>query len=229
MRVSHVATLAILLSLATPCAGHGQGSDSVITVNMQRTARLSPDRVVAYVSLEATAETAREAVARIGGLVKTVGDALRNASGVQVGAPAMASVGDNPALRGYPPGQVPTSRTARASIKLTATRTDALVQAGAIAIDAGARAISGITGESSQADSARLALVREAVAAARDEASTLARELGGRLGPVLGVGTTSGPVFPQTQMVQFDGYGGSMPLSDVQVSLNVNVRFRLLR
>lgn len=219
-----------LLPFVTPQVVLGQGSDSVITINVQRSARLPADRVIAYVSLETTAESARDAVARLGSVVTTVVEALSRAESVQVGAPVMLSVGNNPALGGYPAAQLPMSRTARASIKLTSARSQALVQAAAIALDAGARAVSTITVESSHADSARVTLMREAVAAARDEAAALAKELGGRLGPLLGAGTTSGPMFPQAAMVQFDGgYGGSMPLSEVQVSLNVNVRFRLLR
>lgn len=219
-----------LILVTAPMPVASQTSDSVITINVTRTARVPAERSVAYVGVEGNAESAQEAVARATSVMKSVVETLRRTGLVEIGAPMTMTVGDNPALRGYPAGQLPPSRVARAVVRVVASRPEALVQAVAVAIDNGAKGASSTAFESSAADSARLAVLKEAVAAGRQEAEVLAREMGGRLGALLGMGTGGGGPFSQPGMVNFDGPHGSTPQpSEVLVTVTLNLRYRLVR
>ena len=204
MLIKPLMRVALLLCIA-PLPALGQGSDSVVSVNMFRTASVPAQRVVAYVSVEGTAETAREAINRATAAMAPILTALRSVGRVELGAPRIVSVGENPALRGYPAGQLPLSRVARSVLRIQALRPDVLMEAIAAALDAGAKNVSTLTFESMTADSTRRELLKEATTAARLEAEVLARELGGRLGALLGAGTTSPGPFQQPVTITFDG------------------------
>lgn len=218
-----------LILISAPMPLTGQTSDSVITINLTRTARVPAERSEAYIGVEGQAETAQESVARATTVMNSVVDTLRRTGLVEIGAPMAMMVGDNPALRGYPAGQLPPSRVARVVVRVVAARPEALVEAVAVAIDGGAKGVSSFTFESSAADSVRRAMLKEALAAGRLEAELLAREMGGRLGALLGMGTGGGGSFSQPGMVNFEGVYGTPQSTEVQVTVTLNLRYRLER
>lgn len=222
-----VVRLATVVSLAASRLG-AQGSDSVVSVNLNRTTSVPSHRAIAYVSTEGNAESARDAITRANTALATVVTALQRVTGVSVGTPRIMSVGDNPALRGYPAAQMPTPRVARAIVRIEAQRPEALMEAIAAALDAGAKAASTLTFESLSADSARRTLLREATAEAHREAEILAQALGGRLGPLLGAGSNAQGPWQQQTTLNFEGVYGQPQPAEVQVNVSVSLRYRLL-
>lgn len=173
-----------LALLLVPASLQGQVTrDSVITVNTMRSVRVSADRASLFVSVEGTAETAREAVSRAEAKLAAVTAALRSVrDGVEIGAPVTFSVGSTMSVRGYPGPAAAPSLTARSAIRVQVSRLSQLAPAVAAAIDAGAAGASTITFESTAADSVRRVFVVEALADARREAEAIAAGLGGRVG-----------------------------------------------
>lgn len=229
--VRHLAVPCVLLAaLTTPSPARSQAIDSVIMINITRTARLPANRVVAYVGVDGRAETAVDALVRSTTTMQRVIEALGRARQVQMGRPETHSLGDNPATRGYNPGQLPTTFIARVMVRVAAAGPDTLMRALALAIDAGARDISSLAFESDDADSARSALLREALDTGRKEAEIVARALGGRLGALLGASTSSSTPGFQSSTIVFQGpYGGMSAPTELQTTLNVGLRYRLVR
>jgi uncharacterized protein len=206
--------------------------DSVISTSVTRTARLAPDRASLFLSVEGTAETAREAVARADAKVTTVRDALsRVPAGSEVGPAVSFSVGPTQTMRGFPSPPVAPSYSARAAVRLHVARLSTLAITVAAALDAGAAQVTMPVFESSQADSVRRAIIAEAISSARRDAEAIAVGLGGRLGALVDVttsGSDRGPPVPN--VFGFDGgYSGPSIAPDVVITVTLTVRYRLVR
>jgi uncharacterized protein YggE len=220
--------LVVLLPFALPAQ---TVRDSVISVTTARTARVAPDRAAVFVSVDANAETASEAISRVEAKLESVTDALRGlGSSVESERPLTVSVGPTPSMNGYPSSAVPASSTARAVIRVTVTRMDRLAAAIGAALDAGASNATSPAYESTSSDSVRRERVAEALTAARAEAESVARALGGRLGPLVEATTSALPSFQQPTMLSFDGrFSSPTQAPEVVVMVTAMVRYRLIR
>lgn len=153
--------------------------------------RVPPDRATVMLSIEtkmASAATAASANARV---VAAVRDTLRKlgldsattTAGYHVGPHFEPMERERPRQQGY---------VARTTVRVALTRID---QVGTV-IDAGlakqATGVEGVYFEASTAEDARRAAMGDAALAARRDAESLARALGGSLGPLLSVSTASG-------------------------------------
>src|SRR3954468_17675823 len=164
---------------------HAQLRDSVITINASRTTRVIPDRASAYVMIEGTAETTADALARVETKIKAVTDALRALpSRPEVDRPVSSTVPPAAREQGYPSPSNSVQFTARAAIRVQ-SRVDQIATIASAALAAGGLQLSGLTFESSVADSVRRVKIGEAVASARVDAEALAAALGGRLGALV--------------------------------------------
>jgi uncharacterized protein YggE len=225
----------LLALIALPLALQAQTAprDSVISVNASRTTRMMADRATFYVTIEGTAETANDALARVDTKVKAVSEALK-AYGNRVTAEAAIGygVGPTPAPQGYPGNASPPSNLARSVIRVNLNGgVDQLSRVISVALGAGASNTSPAQFEASGVDAARRARIAELVATARADAESLAAALGGKLGALVDVSTTGGQSFQQQPTLAFDQrYGpGQTYAPEVQISTNVTVRYRLIR
>jgi uncharacterized protein YggE len=225
--------LFFLLALPLTLQAQVVSRDSVISVNASRLTRLTADRATFYVTIEGTAETANDAVARVETKVKAVGDALKGfGNRVTVDAPIGYTVGPTPAPQGYPGVASPPSNLARSVIRVTlGGGVEQLSRVISLALAAGASGTSPASFEASGADAARRAKLAESIAAAKTDAEALAAALGGKLGALVDVSTTGGPNFQQPPTLAFDQrFGGGQTFApEVQISTNVTVRYRLIR
>jgi uncharacterized protein YggE len=101
----------------------------------------------------------------------------------------------------------------------------------ATAIAAGAGSSAAPMFEASAADSARRARFTEALAAAKQDAEALATALGGRLGALIEVSTTSAPgpgTSPYINFMNRFEMGGPTQSPDVQISATVTARYRFI-
>ena len=217
-----------LFPLALPAQA---ARDSVVSVSTTRSARIAPNRASLFVSVEASAETAIEAISRVEAKLKGVTDALKAiGAGVESERPLTFSVGPTPSMNGFPSAALPTSSTARSVIRVSVARMDQLAAVMGAALDAGAANTSSLTFESTVSDSVRRDRASEALAAARLEAEAVARALGGRLGSLVEATTSGGPSFQQPSVLSFDGrFGQPSQAPEIVVTVNVTVRFRLVR
>ncbi len=220
--------LFVLLPLSLPAQA---ARDSVISVSTARSARIAPNRAALFVSIEASAETANEAIARVEAKLKGVTDALKAlGAGVENERPLTFSVGPTPSMNGFPSAALPASSTARSVIRVTVTRMDQLAAVMGAALDAGAANTSSLTFESTVSDSVRRDRATEALAATKTEAEAVAKALGGRLGSLVEATTSAGPSFQQPSMLSFDGrFGQPSQAPEIVVTVNVTVRYRLVR
>lgn len=206
--------------------------DSVIAVNANRLVRLAPDRASLFVTVEGTAETSRDALARAESKLVAVMAALRAlGAGVELGTPVPYSVGPTPGARGYPGAPTSPTITARTAVRVHVARLSLLPSTFVAASDAGAAGTGALAFESSQADSARGAEVTAALIAARREADAIAAALGGRIGGIVDVNTSSqdrGYQLPAMLPME-SGMGQPSYAPEVTLSIMVNVRFRLVR
>ena len=221
--------LAILLAPAALSAQFTR--DSVITINLTRTAKLPPDAASWFITIEGTAETSRAAQALADTKLNAVTQALRALGGaVTLGTPVSFSVGPTPGVRGYPGSPAVGTVTARTAMRVHVTRMAYLGRALAAAAEAGAAGASGVTFESSAADSARRAEVALALATARQEAQIIATALDGRIGGLVDVGTTSNDrMFAQPTMLPMEGMVQQVGVPEVTITVTVTARFRFVR
>lgn len=205
--------------------------DSVVTASATRTARLPADRVSLLVSIEGTAETAREAVARAEGKAAAVGEALRRVSGgSEVGRPMAFAVAATPTMRSFPSAPSGPSFTAKIAIRLVITDLSQLSSLLATALDAGASTTSTATFEASAADSVRRKLVADALTAARTDVQSIAASLGGHLGVLVDAGTSSpfsnvGP----SMFFAVESFTQQTAAPEVTFTVTANVRYRLVK
>jgi len=205
--------------------------DSIITVSASRMSRIAASSASFYVTVEGSAETALDAVARVEAKVGAVTDAIRAFGARAAAGPAISySVGPPAQPGGYPPAPSPHSHLARTLIKVHAAGTDAVARIIASAIAAGATGTSTLSFEAESVDSVRRALTLAAIAAARRDAEAIAASLGGRLGAFVDASSSSPSVYPQASVLAFDTrYSQQPPAPEVTVATNVTVRFRLVR
>ena len=206
--------------------------DSIITVTASRTARVAADRATLYVTVEGTAETAIDAVARVDTKIKGVTEALKSLGARVVSdAPIGYTVGPTPAPNGFPGVATPASNLARTVIRVSVTRMDQLAHMIAAVLGAGAVGTSAVTFEAAATDSVRRARIAEALAVARLDAEAIAASLGGRLGALVDVSSTGGASgFQQPTVLSFDTRFGQQAMApEVTFTTNVTVRYRLVR
>ncbi len=205
--------------------------DSVVTASATRTVRLPADRASLLVSIEGTAETAREAVARAEAKAATVSEALRRiGGGGEVGRPMAFSVASTPTMRSFPSAPTGPSFTAKIAIRLVIADLNQMPALLAAALDAGATTTSTAAFESSSADSARRKLAREALTAAHADVQAIAASLGGRLGALVDAGTSS--PFSNTMPSMFfavESYSQQTTAPEVTFTVTANVRYRLVK
>jgi hypothetical protein len=205
--------------------------DSIISVSSSRTTKVPPDRASFYIIVEGTAETPPDAIARVDTKQKAVTEALRGfGARVKFDQPIAYGVEPTPAPNGYPVAPIPATNLARSVIRVQLDRPEQTGHVIAAAIGAGAASSSGLTFESSAADSVRRTRITEALGAAHLEAEAVAASLGGRLGALVNVTITGGPfAFPQ-QSLNFDNrFGQQASAPDVTVAATVTVQYRLVR
>ncbi len=205
--------------------------DSILTVSASRTARVMADRASMYVVVDGAAETPADAVARAGTKVKGVVDALK-ALGTRVEAdrPISYTVGPTPSQNGFPQAATPLSYTARSLIHVTVMHPEDMGSALASILTAGAASTTGLTFEFSAADSAHRARVVDAIAAVRADAQAMATALGGRVGALVDVSTSSNPINnPFGNQLNFDTrFGAQSPAPELTIAATVTMRFRLI-
>ncbi len=224
------ATLTLLL-LPTLAAAQQATRDSVISVTASRTVRVAPDRATLFVTVEGTAESSSDALARVDSKLKGIGAALRGlGAGVTAGAPTTVSVSPTPNNRGFPSAPSANTLTARAAFKVQVSDIAMLARVFAAATDAGAASTGALTFESSAADSIRRAEMAIAIQGARLDAEAIARALGARVVGFVDANTNVGQAFSQPATLPSENFGGS-PLfaPEVTLTVTVGVRFRLMR
>ena len=225
---------ALLLSvlLVATVADAQQVRDSILTVSSTRTVRLVPDRATMFVTVEGTAETSTDALARADGKLANVLAALRALGApVTIGTPIPFSVAPTPNSRGFPGAPAATTTTARTAFRVEVTRVDYLSRAFAAASDAGAASTGALVFESSAADSVRRVEVAAALQTARREADAMATGLGGRVGGLVEVSSSSSDrAFMQPATLPLDA-NMSFPVlaPEVVFSVAVTARFRIVR
>lgn len=228
-------TLALTL-LAAPLALGAQApfaTDTTprINVNVTRSARVIPDRVSFYVTIEGSAETPADAVRR----VQQKLEAVLAAVGPRVESHTVLPYGVVPAPNtgGFPQQAAVLPFVARYAVKLTPRRVGDMQELASSAIGAGALGTAGLQYEFSSPDSVRRELIASAIRQGEREADAVAASLGGRRGALVSVSVGSAPTFgPQSSTLSFStrfDMGGQVQSPESQVTSNVNLTYRLLR
>lgn len=156
--------------------------------------RVAPDRANVHLIVETRAETAAGAAAENSRTVAAVIDTLRRSGLDSAVTTASYHVGPNwepapgeagsRARRGY---------MSRTVLRVRLPRIDNVGRVIDVGLAKGATGVEQVLFESSRADEERRASLAEAAAAARREADILARAMGGTLGRLISVSTTSSP------------------------------------
>ncbi len=226
--------LALWAVTATGLSAQDVASVPEVITSGTGTVTLPPDRVVVRMEVTTTAVSAADATSSNAPLAAKVEAALR---GNGLSPDAIRPVGFMLAPRRHPSGdETLLSYDARTTFEVRLDDVDALGRVLDVAIAAGATGVPSIAFQSDSVSAARRLALASAVAAARDDAETLAEASGGRLGALLLV-TTS----PQAY-----GFGGIGPVSgasntyisgvpvrvsairqDVVVTATVQTRWRL--
>jgi uncharacterized protein YggE len=230
-----VSISAVALWAVSPARLSAQDGGSVpeIITSGTGTVTLPPDRAVLRVEVMTADSSAAGATIANGPLVASVESALR-----AVGLPddAIRPVGFSLSQRRDPTGQEPPSGyEARTALEVRVDDVNALGRILDAAIEAGATGVPSISFRSDSVAVARRTALATAVAAARDDAETLARASGGRLGALVMVttspqsyGLAANAMIPRDQ-ITVTGRTGSISAirQDVVVSLTVQTRWRL--
>lgn len=225
--------LVFALVAALPAALPAQQErDSILTVTVNRTARIPADRAIVYITVESTAETAVDAVARVDAKVKTVLEALqRMAPRATPETPIALTVGSAQNATNITGNTLPAGNLARTLIRVNVDRIDQLSHIVAAAIAAGATGPASITFSATTADSIRTARSIEAVATARRNAAQIAGSLGLRLGAIVDVNVSDQYGYQQPPTLNFDQrYGGQQQQTpEVTITANATLRVRIVR
>ncbi len=223
--------LVVAILLGPVVLGAQAPRDSVITISANRSIRVAPDRAVLFVTVEATAETAEGALSVSEARVAAVLAALRGIGpGIEVGAPATFSVAPTSSARGYAGPTARATVTARTAIRVDVLQLGLLPRILAAAGDAGATGGSTIAYGVSAADSVRRVARRDALAAARADADELARGLGGRIGGLVEVTSSSDErMFQQPAMLFFEApYAQQTAAPEVVLQVSLVLRAYLV-
>lgn len=191
--------LPLLVALAgglglVPCPVRAQDTPSVPEIITTGTGRITlrPDRAVVSLHITTASATAADATALNGPVAARVEDALREFG---LSSDAVRPKGFMLQPRRDPRGIDPQS--GYESTTIYEVRVDDLTALGQVldvAIAAGATRVPSVTFQSDSVESARRRALTLAVAAARDDAETLAAASGGRVGHLLQVRTPPGVV-----------------------------------
>ncbi len=204
-----------------------------IVVSVTRTAKVAPDRVSIYLLVEGSGETATDAAQKVTQKLQAVANAIKQ-SGVaaESASPFPYGIGLAPNTSGYPNSSMPPSHVARYTIRVQIGKPDQLMQLLVTAMAAGATSSSVPVFESSALDSVRRARYAEALDVARQDATNLAGALGGKLGRLIEVSTSSIQGQPYNQpYIQFQNRydaGGQTIAPEIQASASVTVRFQFI-
>jgi uncharacterized protein YggE len=225
----------VLAALILPACLHAQQvRDSVISISVNRSTSVLPDRASAFIIVEGSGETPVDANSRLDTKLKGVTDAIRGLGSIaSVERPVSYGVtmAQNP--QGYPMPAVPTTYVSRSVVRLHIAKIDQLASAVATILGAGATNVTSLQFESSTFDALRREKMAEVLALARADAEAVAAALGGRLGALVDVSSSSSPLNPfgaGSQLTFDQRYsGGSVPAPLIMVNANATVRFRLLR
>ena len=224
--------LSLLIAMLLPMGAQAQAvRDSIITVTESRTSRVAPDRASIFVTIEGTAETVADAVARVETKIKPVSDALKARGGlVEVDRPIAYGVGPTMLPNGYPGVASPATYIARSVIRVHLIRADQIASVVAAALGAGAASASSPVFESSAADSIRRARVTEALTVAKLDAQAIAATLDGRLGALVDVSSSAlGFNYSAPTYLAFDNrFGQQTSAPEVVSTMQVTVRYRLI-
>jgi len=208
--------------------------DSVITVSATRSTRVFPDRASFYVSVEGTAETATDALVRAETKFKGVTDAIKALGPrAEMERPVAYSVGPTQPPNGYPTVPMPGTNTARMVARVQVTRPEQLANVVSALLGGGASATAMLVFETTVADSIRRARMADALSVARKDAEAIAQSLGGTLGALVDVSSSSpgaNSVFPAAAVFNFDTrFQQSVPSPEVPITATVTLRYRLVR
>jgi uncharacterized protein YggE len=158
--------------------------------------RIAPDRASVHLLVESKATEAAAAATANARLVQSVRDTLRRLGLDSAATTASYNVGPD-----YEPPR-PTSNegprrigyAARTLVRVQLSRIDQVGRVIDAGLAAGATGVQGVSYESSAVQAARREALASAAAAARQDAETLARALGGTLGALISTSSTaSGP------------------------------------
>lgn len=221
----------VLAAILLPAPMFAQSArDSIISIAVNRNVRLPGDRVTFYVTVEGTAETPADAVARADTKTRSVLEALKRVGNqLEVGAPIPYGV--SPVVStSYPSPATAGSYVARVAVRLRLSKPEELSTISASALAAGAGQASATQFELSTVEQVRRQQIAEAMKAAALDAEATAAALGGRLGALIDLNVGSFNQFPQAMPLTFDNrFSQGTLVPDVNVSLNVTVRYRLQR
>jgi uncharacterized protein len=176
------------------------------------------------VGATATSTRAGDAGARVAAIVNAVRDAL---AGLGIDRDDLVTAGYtvNPV---YDDRGSPSRYTAVSSVSVDVTDLDQLGSIVDTALGAGATNVSQLSFEAASPERARARAIEEAFARAREDADTLARAAGGRLGPPLSLSTDQGGRgFSEPVMMRAAAVGTQLPSPEVTISASVSVDWRL--
>ncbi|MES3034632.1 MAG: SIMPL domain-containing protein [Gemmatimonadota bacterium] len=209
------------------------GGEPRIVASATRTSRLTADRGVMLVTVEANGETASDASQRASTKLQAVSAALRSA-GVPADALTTIPFAVTPSGGRDQFGQPAAPQmVARHVIRVPVSRLEQVMTLSAAALGAGASQAFPQLTEAAGVDSARRARNADALQAARSDAEALATSLGGRLGALIEVSTSSSGPFTGNQNFPlfsnpYANYSASVALPEIPITVNVTVRYRFI-
>lgn len=228
----HLRALLIVLAVLPLHLSAQTSRDSIISVSATRSSRVISDRASFYLIIEGTAELPSDAITRVDTKLKAVTTALKALGPrVTLDPPIAYAVGPSPAPNGYPGNANPPTNVARSVIRVQLNRVDQVAQVVATAISAGASNSSSLAFESSVVDSVRRVRITEAIDVARADAEAIAHSLGGRLGALVSVNTSGGPIgFSPPPALVFDNrFVGQSAAPEITVNGSATVQYRVVR
>jgi uncharacterized protein YggE len=180
--------------------------------------RVAPDRASVMVVVESKALSANAAAAANTGAVAAVRDTLARIGQDTTVTTASYNVGVN-----YEPrereGPMRAGYVARTVLRVMLRRIDQVGRVIDAGLAKGATGVEGIWFESSTAEEARREAMADAAGAARRDAESLARALGGSVGPLISVSTV-GSSDPRRINVSMGEVGGGAMLRGTQITPN---------
>ncbi len=208
-------TSGLAVGQAAPSTGRVEPPAEIV-VSGHADATIPADRAMLRIAVETRGETAAAAGAENARIQQAVLAALR-AAGVE--AERMATAGYTVAMNYRPdgPGRSPLQDgyIARNSVHVQLSALDRVGPVIDTALAAGANRIDGVFFTASQTDSARRSALEQAIASARQDATTMARAAGGSLGRLLELSTEFPSRSPYTRQV---AAGGTMQARETSIT-----------
>ena len=184
--------------------------------------RIAPDRATVLLQVESKAPAASAAAAQNTRTVQAVRDTLRRLGLDSAVTTASYNVGPDferpqPVERNAPRR---VGYAARTVMRVQLTRLGQIGQVIDAALGRGATGVEGVFFEASTADDARREALADAAQSARRDAESLARALGGTLGPLLSTSTAAGNDPRRFNVMMRMGMGGGVAGGATQVTPN---------